>query len=633
MPPSTFISTRGDIAGPPDVFARLVSSFLLQARCPLAEDRGSLIQQVKDANDIVDVISGYVSLRAAGNTFKGLCPFHDDHNPSFTVDAKRQRYKCWSCQKSGDVIFFIQEHERVGFPEALELLARRAGITLEKRADSPQKRQRAFMLDGVRWAADQFQRCLLDSPLAEGARRYLGERRLTGETVRRFGLGYAPLSGDWLVQNAGRVGISLDTLEQVGLVAQRSDGTGYYCRFRDRIIFPVRNPRGETVGFGGRILPTSPLLQREQKPGKYYNSSDTPLFSKSEQLFGIDLARLPGAKAGYLAVVEGYTDVLMAHQHGVCQVVATMGTALNATHVQHLRKFAQRIVLVFDADVGGNLGVDRALEVFASQEVDLRIASLPPGQDPCDLLVEKGAEPFVAALENAVDALQFKLNQVLAPGVERGLEERIAGMEAVLRIIALAGNTPGSTGAIRRQMMINLIARRLALKEETVWARLRELEKVRADRPAHITEEKVKAAPRTAPAPPEEKELLTVLLADPGLVPSAASDIRPEDMQHPGLRLLLEGLYALMAEGKPPTLDYLRERIEEKRLIEKALEWQDLGLGNQDRPGWLQLIVQEFRRKRRIAPRVEELKNQLHAGINHETALELLQRLQNPNPN
>jgi DNA primase len=156
---------------------------------------------------------------------------------------------------------------------------------------------------------------------------------------------------------------------------------------------------------------------------------------------------------------------------------------------------------------------------------------------------------------------------------------------------------------------------------------------VQADRPARDMEEEVKAAPRTAPAPPEERELLTVLLADPGLVPSAASDIRPEDLQHPGLRRLLEGLYGLMAEGKPPTLDYLRDRIEEPRLFAKALEWQDLGLANQDRPAWLRQIVQEFRRKRQIAPRVEELKNQLHADINHEMALDLLRRLQNPNPN
>ena len=160
------------------------------------------------------------------------------------------------------------------------------------------------MLDGVRWASDLYQRCLLDSPLAEAARRYLGERRLAGETVRRFGLGFAPPHGDWLVQNANRAGVSLDLLEQVGLIALRQDGTGYYDRFRDRVLFPIRNPRGDTVGFGGRILPGSPAAQ---KAPKYYNSSDTELFSKSEQLYGIDLARQAAAKAGYLAVVEGYT--------------------------------------------------------------------------------------------------------------------------------------------------------------------------------------------------------------------------------------------------------------------------------------------------------------------------------------
>ena len=627
MPPYVKISTRGDGVSLPGLASCWDPSILLQPRCPLTDNRGSLIQQVKDANDIVDVIGNYVSLRPAGNTFKGLCPFHDDHNPSFTVDQKRQRYRCWSCQKNGDVIFFIQEQERIGFTEALELLARRAGITLEKRADSPQKRQRALMLDGVRWASDQYQRCLLDSPLAESARHYLGERRLAGETVRRFGLGFAPPNGDWLVQNASRAGVSLELLEQVGLVALRQDGTGYYERFRDRVLFPIRNPRGDTVGFGGRILPSSPAAQ---KAPKYYNSSDTELFSKSEQLYGIDQARQAGAKAGYLAVVEGYTDVLMAHQCGVCQVVATMGTALNAKHVQQLRRFAERVVLVFDADEGGDTGVDRALEVFASQEVDLRIATLPSGLDPCDLLVEKGAEPFVQALEAAVDALEFKLNQVLKPGEIRGVEDRMAGMESVLRIIALAGNAPGSTGAVRRELMISLIARRLALKDETVWARLKELEAEQRERPTRTFETEVKQAPRSAPAPPEERELLTVLLADPLLVPTAAREVRPEELQHPGLRRLLEGLYGLQAEGKPPTLDMLRDRIDEPRLIGKALEWQEIGLSNGDRPAWLQMIVQEFRRKRQIVPRVEELKNQLHADINHATALELLRRLQNP---
>jgi DNA primase len=200
----------------------------------------------------------------------------------------------------------------------------------------------------------------------------------------------------------------------------------------------------------------------------------------------------------------------------------------------------------------------------------------------------------------------------------------------VLRIIALAGSSPGSTGAVKRELMIGLIARRLALKEETVWRRLKELEGEQRERPARIFETEAKQAPRSAPAPPEERELLTVLLADPLLVPAAAREVRPEELQHPGLRRLLEGLYGLQAEGKSPTLDMLRDRIDEPRLIAKALEWQEMGLSNADRPAWLEMIVQEFRRKRQTVPRVEELKNQLHADINHATALELLRRLQNP---
>src|SRR5216683_2352899 len=421
---------------------------LLHTGGPLADDWGALIRQVKEANDIVDVVGGYVALRPVGQTFKGLCPFHDDHRPSFDVDPRRQRYRCWSCQKNGDVIDFVQEHERVDFREALELLARRAGITLEKRAQSPQDRSRALMIEIVRWAAEQYHRCLLDLPSAEAARHYLGQRRLTGETVRRFGLGYAPAAGDWLVQRAGPAGVSLDSLEKVGLVALRQEGTGYYDRFRDRIIFPIRNTRDQAVGFGGRILPSSPFADRAPK---YYNSCDTPLFAKSEQLYGLDQARSAATEAGYLAVVEGYTDVLMAHQLGVCQVVATMGTALNSRHVHHIRRFVPRVVLVFDADAGGSTGVDRALQIFVSHNLDLAVATLPEGLDPCDLLAAQGPEPFRAALANAIDALEFKLQQVLAADTNQGVEGRRRAVDAVLGVIALAPDLAGPENAIKQQ--------------------------------------------------------------------------------------------------------------------------------------------------------------------------------------
>jgi DNA primase len=596
----------------------------------LADDRVSLIKQVKEANDIVEVVGAYVALRPAGATFKGLCPFHDDSRPSFDVDPRRQRYRCWSCNKFGDVITFIQEHDRVDFREALELLARRAGITLEKKGASPQNEGRALMLDLVKWAAEQFQRCLLEESAAEAARKYLGERGLVGETVRRFGLGYAPASGEWLVQRAGRAGKSVDLLEKVGLIAKRQEGPGHYDRFRDRVMFPIRDVRGQPVGFGGRILPTSPLSARAPK---YYNSCDTPLFAKSELLYGLDQARQAASAASYLAVVEGYTDVLMAHQHGVCQVVATMGTALNARHIRQLRRYApQRVVLVFDADEGGDTGVDRALEMFASHELDLAIATLPEGLDPCDLLVQRGPEPFRQALASAVDALDFKLNRVMAREAATGVEGRRRAVDAVLAVIALAPDLPGQSGAVKRQLIVGRIAQRLALKEETVWARLNELRAARRrgdrDPPHRPDSDESSKEQRQAPATPLERDLLQVLLAEPALVPMAVAEAAPEHIQHPGLRQLLAGLYRLQAAGETPDLDALRPDIANPRLADHALRMQEVGRGIPDRRAFLTQVLAEFR-KRQALPRTQELHNQLHAASDHATAVDLLRQLQN----
>jgi DNA primase len=583
----------------------------------------ALIKRVKEANDIVDVVGSYVALRPAGAAYKGLCPFHDDHRPSFTVDPRRQSYRCWPCDKYGDVISFVQEHERVTFREAVELLARRAGIPLENHAASPQEQGRALMLEVIRWAAEQFQQCLLDDPVAEPARRYLGERRLLGETVRRFGLGYAPQDGGWLVQRAQAARVALPALEEVGLLARRKEGNGYFCRFFDRVMFPIRDALGRTVGFGGRILPTSPHAARAPK---YYNSAETPLFCKSEQLYGLDQARPAAVKAGYAAVVEGYTDVLMAHQAGVREVVATMGTALNARHVQRLlRSGVGRVVLVFDADAGGDTGVDRALEIFASHEVDLAIATLPEGMDPCDLLAAHGPEPFRQALAGAADALEFKLRQALAangPGVE-GLRR---AADAVLGIIALAPEWPGQAAAMKRQLMVTRIAQRLGLNEATVWARLEELRE-RRRRAEERQKKEAPAEPRKAKAPPHERELLELLLADPGLVGAARAEVAAAEISHLGLQQLLAGLYALHTEGEPPTLDLLRARLDRPELAEAALKLQEVGRVHPDRPGWLQRLVAEFRR-RRLLPVKEKLHNQLHAVSDHAQAVELLRRLQ-----
>jgi DNA primase len=594
---------------------------------PLTDDRVALIQQVKAANDIVDVVGSYISLRPVGPTFKGLCPFHEDHRPSFDVDPRRQRYRCWSCGKHGDVIAFVQEHLRMTFNEAVELLGKRVGISLEKKGDSQQTKSRAFMLDVVRWGAEQFQQLLLEDPAAEAARQYLAERRLNDETVQRFGLGYAPIAGDWLVQKAAKAGISTEWLEKVGLIARRQEGNGNYDRFRDRLMFPIRNVSGQVVGFGGRILPSSPLAARAPK---YYNSAETPLFTKSEVIYGLDQARNAAASAGYLAVVEGYTDVLMAHQLGVTHVVATMGTALNARHVRQLQRWTKQVVLVFDADAGGETGVDRALEVFVSYQVDLKIATLPEGLDPCDFLVQQGAEPFQAALTNAVDVLEFKLNRVLATGTAGGIETQRKAIDEMLRVIALAPSMVGKDDAVKKELMVNIISKRLSIKEETIWARLRESRAISTRKQQEVENQTAaEDEKRTAPAAALEIELLQVLLADPDLVPVAAEGgLVPAQVDHPGLRLLLEGLYRLQAEGQPPVLDLLRARIDNPRLMEKALEWQDIGRKHRDRAAWLEDILARFR-QRRALPVKQELHNRLQAASDHAQAVELLRQLQN----
>lgn len=593
----------------------------------MADDR---VKQVKEANDIVQVIGEYLTLRPVGATYKGLCPFHDDSRPSFDVDPARNRYRCWACGKYGDVLSFVQEFEKVTFREALEQLARRAGISLEDDNRPQQGPGRAQLLDVMRWATQQFHECLLESPEAEGARRYLGERKLRGDVVRRWGLGYAPGSWHWLLDLAQRDRVPLDLLESVGLIAARQQGQGHYDRFRDRVLFPIRDVRGHSVGIGGRVLPGTAAAEAGPK---YYNSSDTPLFSKSEQLYGIDQARAAAEKAGYLAIVEGYTDVLMAHQHGIAQVVATMGTALNERHVRQIRRFVPRVVLVFDADAGGDTGVERALHLFASQDVELAIATLPPGLDPCDLLVKEGPEPFRRVLESAVDALEYTLTEKISRQDVTTVEGARRVIDAVLGVIALAPSLPGEAGAVKTQLMITRIARRLALKEETVWARLEELRrKRREDRPRHHERGDAPATRGSAPAPLEERQLLEVLLAEPALVTKARASLPPEAISHPGLRRLLTGLYALDESGRPATLDGMRSDgdLDGSPLLNKAFELQANGekQSRRDEVCADLLIYFADRRERAIKQR---LHGQLLAATDPVVVKELLRQLQRTN--
>ena len=585
------------------------------------------VKMVKEASDIVDVVGSYISLRPAGQqTFKGLCPFHDDHRPSFDVDPKRGRYRCWSCGKYGDVITFVQEYEKVEFAEALEILAKRAGINLEKKENLVQNRLRGSMLDSVRWASDQYHQCLQESPLAAEARSYLSSRGLEDEIIRQFGLGFAPRRGDWLLELAHNDGVDVGMLEQVGLIGRKTDKPGLYDRFRERIMFPIRNVLGTTVGFGGRIMPSSPFVD---KAPKYYNSSDSPLFSKSEQLYGIDQARNSIGKVGYLAVVEGYTDVMMAHQMGVGNIVATMGTAINARHLRQLRRWTSKVVLVFDADAGGEQGVDRALELFVTNDMDLAIATLPEGLDPCDMLLNDGPEAFQEVLKGAVDALEFKLTSILAEISRDGasVETKRKATDSILSVLARIPVESSPSSQLKMQLMLGRIGKRLGLSDETLKNRVNELRPKTESRKVDTNIINTTEESRRAKPVPEEKELVEVLLANPDLVFRARQDLSIDDLNHPGLRQIVSILFDLLDEKRTPDLDAVRARMGDSPIGSRLLDLADQGRRNPEPVTWYGNILERFN-ERKVKPVVRVLQDQLHAANDHETAMELLRKLQ-----
>jgi DNA primase len=622
-------------------------------------DPVELTKQIKAASDIVAVVGSYLTVKPAGPVFKALCPFHSDSRPSLDIDPKRQRFRCWACGVHGDAFAFVERMEKVGFTEARAILATRAGIKFDEPL-TPQDHHRTHLLEVMRWAQAKYQHCLLDDPIGAVAVTYIAGRKLSGKTVRDFGLGFAPLTNDcWLGRLAEAEGVPHDTLIEVGLLAHRMENRGVYERFRDRVMFPIRDVRGQVIAFGGRIMPESPFATRAPK---YYNSAETPLFSKSDVLYGLDLARHAGASAGYLAVVEGYTDVMMAHQCGVPQVVATMGTALNPRHVAQLRRSVSKVVLVYDADAGGFTGVDRALEIFVSQDVELAVATLPDGLDPCDLLVRSdGVETFKKILTSAVDALDFKLNRLLERNGASSVEGTRRVIDEVLGVMAMAPTLPSRVAQVKQELIVTRLAHRLGLRQETVWARLGELKTERRKKEQQAIQKAVANPSPSATSSPgshdpgnpnggngggsgvaspgdsygpkagkevaAERQLLEILLADPGLLPKAAAAIIPEAITHSGLRRLLAELYAAQAAGTVPDIDILRERLADRPdLFEAALRLQFVGQISPDREQWLGKILKRFT-ELRVEAEQRVLKDQI-AGATGDQAVELLRKLQ-----
>jgi len=421
------------------------------------------LERVKQAADIVEVISAHTDLRRQGSRWVGLCPFHEERTPSFSVDAQEKLYHCFGCGVGGDTIKFVEEKEGLGFAEAVELLADRYGVELQREKEDPRaearRQQRRRLGELLNRTAAFYAHYLWDSEEAGKARAYLAERGLGEETLRAFGVGYAPSAWDTVLLRGQRAGFKVAELRAVGL-AQKGRSGGEYDRFRERIMFPIRDRRGRTLGFGGRAM-------RSDQGAKYVNTAETDFFHKSQMLYGIDLAKEAIAKSGRVVVVEGYTDVLALHQAGIDEVVGVMGTAITEEQVAALSGMVDEVVLALDADSAGQEAMLRAQRVAAGRKMQLRVAAMPAGEDPAEMIAtEGGAERFRALVEEAIDLPAFQVGLVLDRTDVSSPAERDRALGEVAPILAGMGETASRDDLVRR------VAGRLDLEPALVMGRV-----------------------------------------------------------------------------------------------------------------------------------------------------------------
>jgi len=538
-------------------------------------------EQIRQATDIVDLVGGYLQLRRQGRSYVALCPWHDDKRPSLQVNPERQSWKCWVCDIGGDVFSFVMQREGVDFREALEMLADRAGVSLrESTGPRPQPGSpgdKRTLYQAAAWAEDQFHRCLLRSREAEPARRYLQDRGITQASIERFRLGFSPDSWQWLLDHARTTPYSPQVLEAAGLCG-RSESGRYYDFFRGRLLFSIRDVQNRPIAFGGRVLPG----QAHEKTGKYINSREISseawrFFSKSEQLYGLHLARDAVAKMQdgerEIVVVEGYTDVVMAHQCGAENVVAVLGTALGSGHIRLLRRYANRINLVLDADEAGQKRTNEILELFVAEQVDLRILTLPEGLDPCDFMLRHGPDAFRELLAKARDALDHKVH-ISTQGINLATETHRANqaLETILSTIARAPRPQLGTSTemrLREQQILSRMSRQFNVAETVIRDRLNELRRKasRGREPAAPSAQQVTApSPKVRELDVREVELLEVLVNHPDLVADAVREIEISHLRSDTLRTIYGVIHGIHGRGGTPDFGNVLTALEDPRL-------------------------------------------------------------------
>ncbi|MCR1952520.1 MULTISPECIES: DNA primase [unclassified Clostridium] len=412
-----------------------------------------ILEKVKEQNDIVDVISESVRLKRSGRNFSGLCPFHNEKSPSFSVSQDKQIYKCFGCGESGNVITFVMKNKNMPFVEAVKYLADRVNITIEsdKGRISPAAKKRELLYKVNVEAARFFYSNLR---LTKEAKEYFLNRGIKEETIKRFGLGFAKDSWNNLLFHLRKLGFKDDLLLEAGLISTSERTGNKYDRFRNRVIFPVFDYRGKVIGFGGRVLDDS-------KP-KYLNSPETLVFQKGTNLYGLNFAIKSKMQERYFIIVEGYMDLITLHQYGITNVVASLGTALTTNQARLLRRYADKVIISYDADIAGQAATMRGLDILKEAGFDVRVLSIPQGKDPDEYVRSNGKDAFIKLINNAEGLIDYRLKKAEEGINIKDSNDLIKYGKRVTEILA-------SVNSIEKDVYIKKISENTGIREQTLY--------------------------------------------------------------------------------------------------------------------------------------------------------------------
>ncbi len=532
----------------------------------------SELERVKQAIDIADLIGGYVTLKRRGQSdLWGRCPFHSEKSASFHVRSDRGMYHCFGCGKGGSAINFVMEIERLSFGEAVRMLAEKAGITLttteSKDTSTSDNREREQLFHACSVAEKWFHERLLSSSRSkesDTAFKYLNDRGIGTELIKKFRIGFAEDGWDGLVTSANRLGVDGETLVRAGLAYKKKVGSGFVDRFRARVIFPIQSLAGKPVAFGARRIEG---ITPDDDIAKYVNSAETTIYHKGEHLYGLVNARDDIRRSGTAYLVEGYIDLLALVQAGTLNVVASLGTSLTEEQAKLLGRFSGRVVIVYDGDSAGRTAAVRAADLLTIAGIEARMAMLPAGEDPDSLLRKAGSEALREVLSQEKSFVQFRLETA-------GMDKRMGQKELLDAAKGILETLRTVRDHLQRDILISELANLTGLRRDL-------LEKsagsgIRSAGESVSTDKSLTISPDQNP----ERELLRALLSYPSLIPEAMVSVAAEQFEHPGLRAIYLALEQDYLTGRRPSAEAVIDKISDPSLRAFLAE-ASLSSGNQ----------------------------------------------------